>query len=157
VSAKARWLSILQPRPRHSARGSQNRQLGGFGGRWTANLLLPKTDIRLPRGHRCLVLDDVAGFRGYQEELRGMGDIKSLEQLSLVAAFVVPGIVALFVRAQFLTGRAEVTKDAVLTFFTISTVYYGLLAPFLPWLTAQGLAPTQLRHSHNLLAAVKTL
>lgn len=72
-----------------------------------------------------------------------MGDIKSLEQLSLVAAFVVPGIVALFVRAQFLTGRAEVTKEAVLTFFTIATLYYGLLAPFLPWLTAHGLAPTQ--------------
>ena len=71
-----------------------------------------------------------------------MGDVKSLEQLSLVAAFLCPGLIALFVRAQFLTGRMDTSKDSVLGFFTLSTVYYGLLAPFLPWLAAQQFSPT---------------
>ncbi|WP_376100963.1 DUF6338 family protein (plasmid) [Roseomonas sp. CCTCC AB2023176] len=71
-----------------------------------------------------------------------MGDVKSLEQLALVAAFLSPGLIALFVRAQFLTGRMDTTKDAILGFFTLSTIYYGLLAPFLPWLATRGLAPT---------------
>jgi hypothetical protein len=71
-----------------------------------------------------------------------MGDVKSLEQLALVAAFLCPGLIALFVRAQFLTGRTDMGKDAVLGFFTLSTIYYGLLAPFLPWLSRHGASPS---------------
>lgn len=63
-----------------------------------------------------------------------MGDIKTLEQLSLISAFIVPGLVAMFVRCQFLTGRIDTSKDALLGFFTISLIWAGITSPILLWL-----------------------
>ncbi len=36
-----------------------------------------------------------------------MTEVKSIEQLSLVLGFLVPGLVALYVRSQSLTGRMQ--------------------------------------------------
>lgn len=63
-----------------------------------------------------------------------MGEIKTLEQLSLVSAFIVPGLVAMFVRCQFLTGRIDTSKDSLLGFFTISLIWAGITSPVLSWL-----------------------
>lgn len=70
-----------------------------------------------------------------------MPEVKSLEQLNLIAAFIVPGLIATFVRAQFLTGRMPGTKDNLLAFFTLSLVWYGLSAPFVTWLEQAAAAP----------------
>ena len=70
-----------------------------------------------------------------------MGEVKSLEQLNLVAAFVVPGLVAMFMRAQFLHGRVVVSKDAVLVFVCLSLVWYGISAPFRVWLGVAAASP----------------
>ena len=71
-----------------------------------------------------------------------MSEVKSLEQLTLVAAFVVPGLIAMFVRAQFLTGRLEL-KDSLLAFFTLSLVWYGISVPFVASFGDQGISPYQ--------------
>jgi hypothetical protein len=71
-----------------------------------------------------------------------MGEIKSLEQLTLVTAFIVPGLVALFIRAQFLTGRID-SKDSLLTLFAISLVWYGISAPFVSALNVGAIAKYQ--------------
>lgn len=63
-----------------------------------------------------------------------MGEIKTLEQLSLISAYIVPGLVAMFVRSQFLTGRIDTTKDAFISFFTLSLIWAGITSPILIWL-----------------------
>jgi Family of unknown function (DUF6338) len=68
-------------------------------------------------------------------------EVKSLDQLTLVAAFIIPGLIATFIRAQFLTGRIGSGKDSLLIFFTVSVVWYGLSAPFITWLGQTGIAP----------------
>ncbi|UFN49332.1 DUF6338 family protein [Roseomonas sp. OT10] len=70
-----------------------------------------------------------------------MGEIKSLEHLNLVAAFLVPGLVALWIRAQFLHGRVVVSKDTMLTFVALSLVWYGISAPFMTWVGDLGSSP----------------
>lgn len=63
-----------------------------------------------------------------------MGDIKTLEQLSLISAFIVPGLVAAYVRSRLLTGRVDLSKEGMLVFFTISLIWSGLTVPILSWL-----------------------
>jgi len=63
-----------------------------------------------------------------------VGEIKTLEQLSLISAFIVPGLVAMFVRCQFLTGRIDTSKDALISFFTLSLIWAGITSPILIWL-----------------------
>lgn len=70
-----------------------------------------------------------------------MNEVKSLEQLNLIAAFIVPGLIATFVRAQFLTGRVPGNKDNLLVLFTLSLVWYGLTVPFVDWLNLAAFAP----------------
>lgn len=63
-----------------------------------------------------------------------MGDIKTLEQLSLISAFLVPGLVAAYIRSRFLTGRVDLSKEGMLVFFTISLIWSGLTVPILSWI-----------------------
>jgi len=65
-----------------------------------------------------------------------MGDITTLTQLSLVAAYVMPGLIALFVRSQFLTGRFDASKENIISFIVISLIWSGLTAPLMVWLNA---------------------
>jgi hypothetical protein len=56
-------------------------------------------------------------------------DLKGLDNVYLVLAFIVPGLVAMFCRAQFLTGRMPSQVDAILPSLSLSFVYYALVFP----------------------------
>jgi hypothetical protein len=53
-------------------------------------------------------------------------------KLQLFLLFAVPGIIALFVRAQFLTGRMPPAADGILAYVTVSLVYHALAFPLAP-------------------------
>jgi len=71
-----------------------------------------------------------------------MPDFKGIENFHLVLVFVVPGVIALFVRSKFITGRTPSASENLLVFLVLSLVYYSLTVPFLefflsvrePWL-----------------------
>ena len=56
-----------------------------------------------------------------------MTSVPSLEQLSLILGYIVPGLIVLYVRAQFLTGRLQPHKDALLSYFTLSILYIAIV------------------------------
>lgn len=51
----------------------------------------------------------------------------SIENLQLALLFVVPGVIALFVRSKFITGRTPSPTENILTFVVLSLVYYSLI------------------------------
>ena len=59
-----------------------------------------------------------------------MPDLSSLGNLYLILAFLVPGLIALFVRSQFVTGRTLPHGAPLLSYLTVSIVYYALALPF---------------------------
>jgi hypothetical protein len=71
-----------------------------------------------------------------------MPDFKGIENFHLILFFVVPGIIALFVRSKFITGRTPSTKENLLAFLVLSLIYYSLTVLFIeqalnvrePWL-----------------------
>jgi hypothetical protein len=62
-----------------------------------------------------------------------MPDFKAAENFDLILVFVVPGVVALFIRSKFITGRAPSTSENVLVFLVLSLVYYSFTIPFIEW------------------------
>jgi hypothetical protein len=54
-------------------------------------------------------------------------EVKSIEQLSIILGYIVPGLIILYVRAQFLTGRIGPHKDALLSYFTLSIIYLAIM------------------------------
>jgi hypothetical protein len=56
-----------------------------------------------------------------------MTEVKSPEQLSLILGCIVPGLIILYVGAQFLTGRIGPHKDALLSYFTLSVIYLAIV------------------------------
>lgn len=56
-------------------------------------------------------------------------EIASAEAVYPVLAFLVPGLIAFFVRMQFLTGRMPSHTDAVLSYLTLSLIYYSFAFP----------------------------
>jgi hypothetical protein len=58
-----------------------------------------------------------------------MPDLNSLDAIYLALGFLVPGLVMVFVRAQFTTGRIPPPKDSLLTYLALSVVYYAFLLP----------------------------
>ena len=58
-----------------------------------------------------------------------MPDLKGLDNIYLVLAFIVPGLVAMFCRAQFVTGRVPSKADAILPSLSLSFVYYAFVLP----------------------------
>jgi Family of unknown function (DUF6338) len=60
-----------------------------------------------------------------------MPDLKSVENFHLILLFIVPGLVALFVRSKFITGRSPSTTENILSFIVISLVYYSLTIFFI--------------------------
>ena len=59
-----------------------------------------------------------------------MPNLKSLDNLYLILGFLVPGLIALFVRSQFVTGRRLLHTAALLSYFAVSLIYYALALPF---------------------------
>jgi hypothetical protein len=76
-----------------------------------------------------------------------MFDFKGLENFHLVLLFVVPGLVALFVRSKFITGRTPSPSENVLSFVVLSLVYYSFTILFVekafsvqePWVARAGI------------------
>lgn len=58
-----------------------------------------------------------------------MAELISNDNAYLILFFLVPGLVVLYVRAQFLTGWHPLQPTAVLSYFTISAIYYALALP----------------------------
>lgn len=67
-----------------------------------------------------------------------MPDLKGLDNVHLILAFIVPGLVALYCRAQFLTGRMPAQVDAVLPCLALSFVYYALVFPVVEHMPSRG-------------------
>ena len=59
-----------------------------------------------------------------------MPDLKSLDDLYLIVGFLVPGLVVLSVRSQFVTGRSPPHSEALLSYLAVSVIYYALALPF---------------------------
>lgn len=58
-----------------------------------------------------------------------MPTVDSLEQVYFVIGFFAPGLIILFFRSQFLTGRTPVLRDAALVYLVLSVVYYAIAYP----------------------------
>lgn len=58
-----------------------------------------------------------------------MGEILKPETLSLFLVFTVPGIIALYFRAQFLSGRIPSAADGALSYITLSLAYHAIAYP----------------------------
>ena len=62
-----------------------------------------------------------------------MPELNSIETIYLVVAFLVPGLIASFIRAQFITGRMPSHTEAALSYLTLSIVYYALVFPLVEY------------------------
>jgi hypothetical protein len=52
-----------------------------------------------------------------------VSDPKTLDDLALFVGYVAPGLIILWVRSRFLSGRLAPSKDALLTYLTLSAVF----------------------------------
>ncbi len=59
-----------------------------------------------------------------------MSDLASFDTLVMTLGFIVPGLIVLFVRAQFVTGWGSSQSTALLSYFTVSVIYWALILPF---------------------------
>ena len=57
-------------------------------------------------------------------------DLKSIGNLHQILSFLVPGLVVIFVRAQFVTGWRPSHSTTILSYFAISVIYYAFALPF---------------------------
>jgi Family of unknown function (DUF6338) len=64
-----------------------------------------------------------------------MPDLKGLENIEQVIALLVPGLIALFMRSQFITGRQPPLNEAILPYFVMTLIYYGLAFPLLAYVS----------------------
>lgn len=58
-----------------------------------------------------------------------MPDFQSLDNLYMILGFLVPGLIVLFVRSQFITGRRPPHATVLLSYLTVSIIYYALALP----------------------------
>lgn len=71
-----------------------------------------------------------------------MPDFNGIENFQLILLFVVPGLIALFVRSRFIAGRAPSIAENLLIFIVLSLFYYSFTIFFVkpvvalqePWL-----------------------
>ncbi len=62
-----------------------------------------------------------------------MLQLSSVESIYLVLAFIVPGLVTVYVRSRLISGPKPSHAENILTYLVISVVYYALAAPTLTW------------------------
>ncbi len=60
-----------------------------------------------------------------------MPDFKGLQNFHMILFFIVPGIVIVYVRSRFITGRMPSISENVLSFIVLSLIYYSLTALFI--------------------------
>lgn len=63
-------------------------------------------------------------------EFLPLTDLLLLENLPPILALFAPGLVVLFVRSQFVTGRRPPHSEALLSYLIVSVIYYALTFPF---------------------------
>ncbi len=68
-----------------------------------------------------------------------MEDFKGLLNFYIILFFVVPGIVIVFIRSKFINGRMPSVKENVLSFITISVVYYAFSIFFIEFARDPGI------------------
>ncbi|SNT08354.1 DUF6338 family protein [Sphingopyxis indica] len=61
-------------------------------------------------------------------------ELLDLEKARLFLVLAVPGIVILYMRSQFLTGRMLSLMEGLIAYVTVSLVYYALVLPAFAWL-----------------------
>lgn len=66
-----------------------------------------------------------------------MPDFSDSGTLYLTFALIVPGLVIVYFRAQFLTGRLQKHSEALLTYFSLSAVYGAIALPIIDLLHAR--------------------
>lgn len=59
-----------------------------------------------------------------------------LDKLPVFLFFAVPGVIALYVRAQFTTGRLPAIGEGIVAYVILSLVYHAAAYPFVPGLYA---------------------
>ncbi len=57
--------------------------------------------------------------------------LKSFDNLYAAMGLLVPGLVILFVRSQFVTDRRPPQSSVLLSYLTVSLIYYAIAFPFL--------------------------
>jgi hypothetical protein len=58
-----------------------------------------------------------------------MGDLLTTAKLGLILQFVVPGLIILFVRNQFISNKRPALNEAALNYVVLSLAYQGLVLP----------------------------
>lgn len=58
-----------------------------------------------------------------------MPDMNLFDNPYIIVGLLVPGLIVLFVRSQFLTGRRPSHSAALLSYLTVSVIYYALALP----------------------------
>ena len=58
-----------------------------------------------------------------------MLELKFPDDLYFILGFLVPGLIVLYVRSQFVTGRRPSHSAELLSYLTISVIYYALALP----------------------------
>ena len=59
-----------------------------------------------------------------------MPDLNLFDNPYMIVGLLVPGLIVLSVRSQFLTGRRPPHSAALLSYLTVSVIYYALALPF---------------------------
>ena len=59
-----------------------------------------------------------------------MLDIESIDSIENILIFLVPGIIIIFVRSKFVTGRNKPHTEQVITYLVLSIIYYAFVLPF---------------------------
>ncbi len=65
-----------------------------------------------------------------------MGDLLRIENLQVFLFFVAPGIIALFVRAQFMSGKMPPITEGVIAYVMVAVAYHALVYPISRYLIA---------------------
>ena len=63
-----------------------------------------------------------------------MPDLNLFDNPYTVVGLLVPGLIVLSVRSQFLTGRRPSHSAALLSYLTVSVIYYALALPFVDFI-----------------------
>jgi len=59
-----------------------------------------------------------------------MSTLDSIDDLYMTLGILSPGVIILYVRSQFYAGRFTINLSAILSYFTVSFVYYAIVFPF---------------------------
>jgi hypothetical protein len=60
-------------------------------------------------------------------------EFKSLDEVYLLLGLLTPGLIIFFIRSRFTTGRIPPHAEAILSYLTVSIIYYALALPFIEY------------------------